>query len=87
MPDLAYKYAGILGTLAMSVVLLRAIPASGGSASLLWTATVCLVLFSMAWLVLGWVADATVVGAVRMQFEEQLQEERGRGAESKTSAA
>ncbi len=81
MPTLACKYAGVLGTLAMSVVLLRAIKDSSGSASVLWTAVVFLASFSAAGLVVGWVAEATVVGSVKAQFEEQVQNETRRAAE------
>jgi hypothetical protein len=81
MPTLALKYAGVLGTLAMSVVLLRAIKESSSSVSVLWTAIGFLAAFSAAGLVVGWVADATVVGSVRAQFDEEVQKEMRRAAD------
>jgi hypothetical protein len=81
MPTLARKYAGVLGTLAMSVVLLRAIKESSSSAAVLWTAVGFLAAFSAAGLVVGWVADATVVGSVKAQFDEEVQRETRRAAE------
>jgi hypothetical protein len=81
MPTLARKYAGVLGTLAMSVVLLRAIKESTSSASVLWTAVGFLAAFSAAGLVVGWVAEATVVGSVKAQFDEEVQRETRHAAE------
>jgi hypothetical protein len=81
MPTLASKYAGVLGTLAMSVVLLRAIKEPVSSAGVLWTAIGFLAAFSAAGLVIGWMADATVVGSVRAQFDEEVQKETRRAAE------
>lgn len=75
MPLLARKYAGILGTLAMSVVLVRAAKEASGPVAALWTAVGVLVVFSVAGLVVGWLADSIVVGSVRTTIDEQLQSE------------
>jgi hypothetical protein len=72
MPQLAYKYAGILGTLAMSVVVLRAVKDAASPTSVLWTAIGFLAVFSATGLILGWVANGIVVESVRSQVEEQL---------------
>ena len=84
MPILAYKYAGILGTLALSVVVLRAVKESASCASALWTGTLLLAAFSAAGLVIGWFADATIVQSVRMQFEQQIQGEARKSPEEAT---
>ena len=81
MPTLASNYAGVLGTLAMSVVLLRAIKESNSSTTVLWTALGFLAAFSAAGLVIGWMADTTVVGSVRAQFDEEVQKETRRAAD------
>jgi hypothetical protein len=82
MPTLAHQYAGILGTLAMSVVMLRAIKDSSASASVLWTAIGLLAAFAAAGFVIGWIADATVVSSVRAQFDEELQKETRRAEQN-----
>ena len=87
MPTLALKYAGVLGTLAMSVVLLRAIKESTTSASVLWTAIGYLAAFSAAGLIVGWMADATVVGSVKAQFDEEVQKETRRAAQQPAQSA
>jgi hypothetical protein len=87
MPYLAQRYAGLLGTLAMSVVVLRGIKEWNASASVLWTAVVCLAAFAAAGLIIGWIADATVVGSVRAQFDEEVQKETRRGVDKTAQPA
>ena len=65
----------------MSVVLVRAIKESSSSASILWTAIGFLAAFSAAGLVIGWMAEATIVGSVRAQFDEEVQKETRRAAD------
>ncbi len=72
MPRLARKYAGVLGTLAMAVVLVRATKEGWSPDSALWTAVGFLVVFSAVGLVVGWLADVMVVESVRTRIEQQL---------------
>lgn len=65
----------------MSVIVVRGIKESGGSASVLWTAICFLAAFSAAGLVIGWIADATIVSSVRAQFDEEVQKETRRAAD------
>lgn len=65
-------YAGILGTLAMAVVICRGVLASGGVTSTLSAATASLVVFAIVGAVLGQVAQATVDESVRATLDKQL---------------
>jgi hypothetical protein len=65
-------YAGILGPLAMAVVICRGWLDSGGVESTLSLATVYLVVFSIVGALIGQVAQATVDESVRAKLEEQL---------------
>jgi hypothetical protein len=65
-------YAGILGPLAMAVVICRGWLGSGGVESTLSLATVYLVVFSIVGAFIGQVAEATVDESVRSKLEEQL---------------
>ena len=65
-------YAGILGPLAMAVVICRGWLASGGVESTLWTATASLLLFSALGALIGQIAQATVDESVRAQLEQEL---------------
>ena len=58
-------YAGILGPLAMAVVICRGWLASGGVESTLSLATIYLVVFSVVGALIGQIAQATVDESVR----------------------
>jgi hypothetical protein len=62
----------------MSVVVLRSIKAPSGAASVLWTAIGFSAAFAAVGLVIGWVADATVVGSVTAQFDEEVRNQTRR---------
>jgi hypothetical protein len=65
-------YAGILGTLAMAVVICRGALESGGVENTLSLAIVYLVLFSLVGALIGQIAQATVDESVRSKLEQQL---------------
>jgi hypothetical protein len=65
-------YAGILGTLAMAVVICRGALESGGVEKTLSLAIVYLVLFSLVGALIGQIAQATVDESVRSKLELQL---------------
>lgn len=65
-------YAGILGPLAMAVVICRGWLASGGVESTLSVATAYLVIFSALGALIGHIAQATVDESVRAQLEREL---------------
>jgi hypothetical protein len=66
-------YAGILGPLAMAVVIGRGLLGSGGVEGTLSLATLYLAIFSIAGALIGQVAQTTVDESVRAKMEEQLQ--------------
>jgi hypothetical protein len=74
-------YAGVLGPLAMAVVICRGWLASGGVESTLSLATTSLVLFSIVGALIGQIAQSTVDESVRSKLESQL----ARQTESTTS--
>jgi hypothetical protein len=65
-------YAGILGPLAMAVVICRGWLDSGGIESTLTLATIYLVVFSFAGAVIGQIAQAAIDESVRSTLEDQL---------------
>jgi hypothetical protein len=65
-------YAGILGPLAMSVVICRGWLGSGGVEGTLTLATFHLVLFAAVGAILGHLAQTTVDESVRAKLEQQL---------------
>jgi hypothetical protein len=69
---MARKYGGILGTLAMAVVLVRGTKDAASAASLVWTGVGMVMAFAATGVVLGWMADALVVESVRGQLEAEL---------------
>jgi hypothetical protein len=68
-------YAGILGPLAMAVVICRGWLGSGGVESTLSLAIAYLVLFSVVGAIIGQIAQATVDESVRVQLQEQLMQQ------------
>ena len=65
-------YAGILGPLAMAVVICRGWLDSGGVEGTLTQAIVFLFVFALVGAVLGQVAQATIDESVRAKLEQQL---------------
>ncbi|HEX3598500.1 MAG TPA: hypothetical protein VHU84_00075 [Lacipirellulaceae bacterium] len=65
-------YAGILGPLAMAVVICRGWLDSGGVETTLSLATVYLVVFSVVGALIGHLAQTTIDESVRSQLEQQL---------------
>ncbi len=65
-------YAGILGPLAMAVVICRGWLASGGVEGTLSQAVLYLALFAVVGAILGHLAQSTVDESVRSRLEQQL---------------
>ncbi len=65
-------YAGILGPLAMAVVICRGWLGSGGVDGTLSLATVYLVVFSIIGALIGQLAQTTIDESVRSKLEQQL---------------
>ena len=65
-------YAGILGSLAMAVVICRGWLVSGGVEGTLTQATLYLVLFALVGAILGHLAQSTIDESVRAKLESQL---------------
>jgi hypothetical protein len=67
-------YAGILGPLAMSVIICRGWLGSGGIEGTLALATTYLALFAVIGFLLGQLAQNTIDDSVRAKLEQQLSE-------------
>jgi hypothetical protein len=67
-------YAGVLGPLAMAVVICRGWLVSGGVEGTLTQATLSLVLFSIVGAILGQIAQSTVDESVRAKLQAQLEQ-------------
>jgi hypothetical protein len=65
-------YAGILGPLAMAVVICRGWFGSGGAVGTLNLAIVYLAVFSIVGALIGHLAQATVDESVRAKLQQQL---------------
>jgi hypothetical protein len=65
-------YAGVLGPLAMAVVIIRGWLGSGGAEGTLSLATLYLVLFSVVGALIGQIAQSTIDESVRAKLEQQL---------------
>jgi hypothetical protein len=66
-------YAGILGSLAMAVVICRGWLVSGGVEGTLTQAVTYLALFSIVGAILGHLAQSTVDESVRAKLQAQLE--------------
>jgi hypothetical protein len=75
-------YAGILGPLAMVVIICRGIKDSAGIEGTLTIAIVALVIYSIIGSVLGQIAQATIDDSVRQKIEQQLASHATRGEAS-----
>ena len=78
-------YAGILGPLAMMVIICRGIKDSAGLEGTLVLAIVALAVYAAIGSVVGQIAQATVDESVRLKIEQQLA--HGSTAKSATGAA
>ena len=65
-------YAGVLGPLAMAVVICRGWFGSGDAVNTLGQATVYLAIFSVVGALIGQIAQATIDESVRAKLEQQL---------------
>jgi hypothetical protein len=79
-------YAGILGPLAMSVVICRGWLGSGGVEGTLTLATIYLVLFAAIGAILGHLARATIDESVRAKLEQELTQHTARAASNEAPA-
>lgn len=71
-------YAGILGPLAMAVVIFRGWLVSGGVEGTLSQAILFLILFTVVGACLGHIAQATIDESVRARIEQQLAQHSGK---------
>jgi len=71
-------YAGVLGPLAMAVVICRGWFGSGDAVGTLSLATVYLAIFSIVGALIGQIAQATIDESVRAKLEEQLSQSAGK---------
>ena len=65
-------YAGVLGPLAMAVVICRGWFSAGDAVSTLGLATVYLAIFSIVGALIGQIAQVTVDESVRSKLEQEL---------------
>ena len=65
-------YAGVLGPLAMAVVICRGWFGSGGVESTLGLATIYLAIFSVVGALIGQLAQSTIDESVRAKMQQQL---------------
>ena len=77
-------YAGILGPLAMAVIICRGIKNSAGLEGTLTLAIVALAIYAFVGSVLGQIAQATVDESVRQKIEQQLAAPAGAAASTAT---
>jgi len=71
-------YAGILGPLAMAVVICRGVIGSGGVQNTLSLATIYLAIFSLVGALIGHLAQSTVDESVRAKLQQQLNQPAGK---------
>jgi hypothetical protein len=71
-------YAGILGPLAMAVVICRGVMGSGGVQSTLSLATIYLAIFSVVGALVGTIALSTIDESVRAKLQQQLDQPAGK---------
>jgi hypothetical protein len=72
-------YAGILGPLAMAVVICRGLNDSAGLEGTLTLAIVALAIYAIVGSIVGQIAQATVDESVRQKIEKQLAASAGDG--------
>jgi hypothetical protein len=69
---MARVYAGIMGSLAMTVVICRGLVAAGGVEGTLTSAVLSLIVFAVVGAAIGYIAQTTVDEAVRQKLEAEL---------------
>ncbi len=74
---MARTYAGILGTLAMAVVICRGCLQASGVQGTLTTAIFSLILFALVGAILGRIAQSTIDESVQSQLQQQLTQHAG----------
>jgi hypothetical protein len=70
-------YAGVLGPLAMAVVICRGWFGSGDALGTLGLATIYLAIFSLVGALIGQIAQATIDESVRAKLQQQLEVKTG----------
>ena len=78
-------YAGILGPLAMVVIICRGIKDSAGLEGTLTMAIVALAIYAIVGSIVGQIAQATVDESVRLKIERQLEAQNGDGRANGTA--
>jgi hypothetical protein len=78
-------YAGILGTLAMVVVICRGLKDSAGVEGTLTLAIAALAIYAIVGSIVGQIAQATVDESVRLKIEQQLASSAANGRTPGTS--
>ena len=71
-------YAGVLGPLAMAVVICRGVIGSGGVQNTLSLATIYLAIFSTVGAFIGTIAQSTIDESVRAKLQQQLDQPAGK---------
>jgi len=79
------QFAGILGLIAFSTIVLRGAFA-GGTDDALLTATICLFAFAAAGWILGTIAQTTVDQSVRMRFDAEMKAAQEQSQAAKQSS-
>jgi hypothetical protein len=78
-------YAGVLGTLAMAVVICRSALDGGGAEGTLTMAIVAMIVFAIVGSVLGQIAQATIDESVRYKLERELAANTATGGQGQNS--
>ena len=80
---MAQRYAGILGLIAFSTIVLRGVIAGHDPESTLLTATIGLFAFAAAGWLLGTIAQSTVEQSVRQRFEAGMKEAEAEASQTR----
>lgn len=71
---MARTYAGVLGSLAMAIAMLRGALVGAGLVGTIETAITAMIALAGVGLLVGWIAETTIDESVRVQLEKQLAE-------------
>ena len=74
------SYAGILGPVAMTVVILRGVAGGAAADATLWSAVLALAGLAVVGWMVGFIAESTIEESVRSKMEVELQSAMGDGA-------
>lgn len=77
---MAKAYAGVLGSLGMSVMLWRGVLADAGFEGTVRMAVVAMLAMALVGALVGWIAEATVDESVRNRLQKQIEEHEARDA-------